>query len=411
MVIRLHRPSLVIAAWGAVLVGVFVVRGDLRVASAVRRGEPPVAVPATPTAPVVVTAGRSPRHALAEPRQRRGRVVDALGFLVVGAEVLAGERSLARTDADGAFAIEVADGGSLDVLVRGKGLQSRRLRIGSASPDPLVVQLLPGAPWDREPAALPATTALRGEGLVHDAQGAPLSGAWVTAIGSNTWSCTDDIGRYVLPLPSGAVTLAVHRADGGDVRGLAARSEPIDVGRTSGIAPLPGIVAAIAGAIRGVVRDSHGSPVEGVPLQASGEGVVRTCESGPGGFFRLGGLAAGRYVVRPFAYRGDVGRPHEVVLDHTAIVDCDLHLVPTGERRLRLLDERGAPVGRAWVVAAFAGERSSVSQTDATGWTAFVSCEDERVPDVAFEVRTGPEFEPLPVRRFEPESSTLVVGL
>ena len=418
MTTRERRPSLLLAVWAALVVLFFVLRGDLRIAGTnAMPGSAPGAAPdaaSVPTSappapgPVVVRAERAPRRAAAT-HTCKGRVVDALGFLVVGAEVQSTAGS-SRTDADGRFQLDAAQGQALDVLVRSKGLQSRRLRVWPVSPDPLVLQLLPAAPWDGEPAPLPAPGELIGEGLARTDQGAPLTFAWVTAIGSGAWSRTDEIGRYSLPLPSPQVTVLVHQPnDIGGVNGLAGRSEPIDVGRAQGVVPLPEITARPAGTIRGVVRDPRGTPIEGVPVRVRGEGIARVFETGPGGRFRLAGLQAGRYVVRPFAFRGALGAPHEVVLDGP-VVDCDLHLQSAEERRLRLLDERGEPLGRAYVATAFAGERNSVAQTDAAGWTAVVMC-DEQPAAVEFEVRTGPDHEPAPVRHYDADRSTLVVGL
>lgn len=412
---RLPKPSLPLAVWGVLLVGFFVVRGDLRIAAAdpldaaasPRPSNLPIAPPTV--APVVVKAERGKHRANAPMQTCRGRVIDALGFLVVGAEVQA-NGTAARTDADGRFQLEVVHGQPLDVLVRSEGLQARRVRVWPTSPDPLVLQLPPAAPWDGEPAALPAPSRLQGEGLVRTENGSPAAFAWVTAIGGDAWSRADEIGRYTLPLPGPQVTLFVHQPDAvGTAHGLAARSESIDVGRTEGVVPLPELVATAAAAIRGVVRDPRGTPIDGVPVQLRGPGITRVLETGPGGAFHVGGLQAGKYTVRPFAFRGALGTPTEITLAD-AVVDCDLHLQSAEERRLRLLDRRGEPVSRAYVATGIAGERSSVAQTDAAGWTAVVMCEADR-GGVEFEVRTGPDHEAAAVHHYDAGSATLVVGL
>jgi len=408
---RLQKPTLLLAVWAAAMVGFFVARGDLRITTAAP-AVPPANVVATaerPVGPVVVTAERGKRRAAPPVQICRGRVIDALGFLVVGAELQA-NGGTARTDADGRFQMEVAPGQPLDVLVRSEGLQPRRVRVWPTSPDPLVLQLAPAAPWDAEPATLPAPSRLQGEGLVRTEQGAPAAFAWVTALGSDAWSRTDEIGRYTLTLPGPQVTLLVHQPDAnGAPQGRAARSEAIDVARTDGVVPLPELTATPAGAIRGIVRDPRGAPIEGVPVQLRGLGFTRVLETGPGGAFHAGGLQAGKYTVRPFAFRGALGTPTEITLAG-ASVDCDLHLQSAEERRLRLLDQRGEPLGRAYVTTAIAGERSSVAQTDAAGWTAVVVCEPDRAA-VAFEVRTGPDLEPAAVRHWDADNATLVVGL
>lgn len=403
---RRRRPTLVLLAWSTLVLGVFVVRGDLRVGARQERPAPP---PAN-AGPVVVRAETATRRPARAVSTCKGRVIDALGFLVVGAEVFANDRAVARTDADGEFQVELPDDVLLDVVVRREGLQARHLRLAPLSPDPLLIQLVPVAPWDADQAPLPPVPAVVGEGVVRAENGQPVAGAWVAAVGGAVWSRTDDIGRYSLPLPAPPVTLVVHRSDAsGETTGLAARTDPIDVGRTEGRVPLPEIVAAPASAIRGVVRDARGTPVEGVPVQVRGEGITRVFDTGRGGTFRLGGLQRGRYVVRPFAFRGALGVPHEIDLSG-AITDCDLRLLSAAERRLRLLDEQGAPVGRAWVATAVAGERSSVAQTDADGWAEVTVCDEPEPAALAFEVRTGDGHEPAAVRHYDADSGTLVVA-
>ncbi len=400
---RTKRPTTVLAAWTVLLLTAFVVRGDLTIAA------PAASAPQSvrPTGPIVVKA-ESARLPVRSSISCRGRVLDALGFLVVGAEVETADRGIERTDADGEFRLDVAEGSFVDVLVRAKGLQSRRLRVSPSTPNPVLVQLRPSAPWDLEPAPLPAASRLLGEGTVRTQGGEPVAGAWVTAVGGDAWSRTDEFGRYVLSLPQSPVTLVVHQPDGsGETPGLVARSEPIDIARTDGRVPLPEVVATRAGVIRGVVRNPRGEPVEGVPVQVQGEGIARVFETGAGGAFRLGGLHPGRYVVRPFAFRGALGAPQDVVLAD-AVVDCDLRMQSAAERRLRLLNERGAPVAHALVAAEFAGERSAVAETDADGWAALVVAE-AAAPSVEFEVRAGEALAAVEVRRFESDSATLVV--
>lgn len=405
---RTKRPTLVLAAWSTLLLGLFVARGDLRIGAAPVAAERPPERAAD--GPVVVRAESATRRPARAESTCKGRVIDGLGFLVVGAEVQAAERGVIRTDADGEFRLELPPEALLEVVVRAKGLQPRRLRLTATTPDAILVQLVPEAPWDEEQAPLPPAPAIVGEGVVRTENGQPVAGAWVTAIGGVVWSRTDEIGRYSLPLPAPPVTLVVHRPDAnGESPGLAARTEPIEVGRAQGRVPLPEIVAAPAGAIRGVVRDARGAPIEGAPVQVRGEGIARVFETGPGGMFRIGGLHRGRYVVRPFAYRGALGLPHEIDLSG-AVVDCDLHLQSAAERRLRLLDERGAPVGRAYVATSLAGERNSVALTDADGWAAVTVCDSVPADEAMFEVRTGEAYEPAAVRSYDAGSATLVVG-
>lgn len=401
-----RRPSIAVVLCAAAVVTVFVVRGDLGLESAARSREVPTTAKGH-RAPVVVRperGGRSRAEAPA-PVSVTGRVFDSLGFLVVGAEVSAPGQPVVRTDADGSFTALVPSAHA-PLLVRARGLQAKWVPANLGGPDPLLVQLAPAAPWDVEPAPPEAAAAsLVGEGVVRGVDGKPLAGAFVTAVGSDRWSRTDDIGRYVLQLPSPNSTLVVHHPDAsGEGRGQAVRSLELQLPRTSGIVPLPELVASLGSALRGTLRDGRGNPVVGAPLQVRGEGLSRIIESGISGMFRIAGLLPGRYEVRPLGFRGALGRGQEVVVD-ASFVDCEVHLQPTDERQLQILDEAGAPVPRAYVAMAFGGERCGVAQADADGRMAI------RVGDEAdFEVRGADGLVELTVRRYEPASGQLVVA-
>jgi hypothetical protein len=407
-----RRPSIVVVSWCVIVLTIFVVSGDLRIEG---KGMSPLAaaVPAS-VKPVVVRPERPSRTPAAGTVARTGRVFDAMGYLVVGAEVIATDRAPDRTNADGEFRLSLPEDRCTNVLVRASGQRPAWLHANAASPDAMVVQLSPAAPWDREhdagPSPLPQAATLHGEGIVRTAAGTPVAGAYVTALGTEFWSRTDEIGRYVLPLSSATATLQVHVPDCGPEQcGLAARLE-VELGRVQGVVPLPEIVAEPASAIRGTVRDSRGSPVAGVPVEVRGEGRARVLDAGAGGIFRLGGLLPGRYQVRALAFRGAIGDVHEITLGAgvgaSMIADCDLQLLAAGERRLRVLDERGSPVGGVYVAASVGGHRCGIAQADANGWAA--------VPvalETHFDVRTPQDFAPVLVRRFESEPATLIVAL
>lgn len=355
--------------------------------------------------PVVVRPERSGRPEPAGTAVIAGRVLDARGFLVVGAEVSARGLGTLRTDADGVFHASVPLATALPLFVRHPGHRARWIVPSLQSPDPLLVQLDPAAPWDVETAAPAAAgPALTGEGIVRGADGRPLAGAYVTAAGSSAWSRTDDIGRYVLPLSGPQATLVVHHPGAG-AGGFAARSEPLTFDRASGALPLPELTAAPAAAIRGTLRDGRGNPLAGVPVQLRGEGLERVFESGSGGVFRIAGLLPGSYELRPFAWRGAAGRRQQVAVDRP-VVDCELQLAPLEDRRLRVLDEHGTPLGRAYVAATVDGARQSVAQTDADGWAAV----SVGLGDVQFEVRPADGSAAMPVRRYESEQARLVVS-
>ncbi|HEU4420339.1 MAG TPA: hypothetical protein VFT55_15485, partial [Planctomycetota bacterium] len=190
-----RRPSIVVVSWCVIVLTIFVVSGDLRIEG---KALAPLVTSSSVTQPLVVRPERPSRAPAAGVVTRTGRVFDAMGYLVVGAEVIAMDRAPERTNADGEFRLSLPEDRSTNVLVRASGQHPVWLRANAASPDALVVQLSPAAPWDREataePSQLPPARApLRGEGLVRTAAGAPVAGAYVTAVGSEFWSRTDEI--------------------------------------------------------------------------------------------------------------------------------------------------------------------------------------------------------------------------
>lgn len=403
------RPSVVVVLCSAIVIGGALVRGDLRVesASALRTGANGATLPRRSGEPVVVKPERAPRNPDVAETTVHGRVLDSRGFLVVGAEVSSSRgQPVVRTDADGEFKATVLANGATNLLVRYQGHRSCWINPQPCSPDPLIVRLGPLAPWDRE-AAQPAVAAaaLTGEGIVRNADGKPLVGAYVKAAGTDVWSKTDDIGRYVLPLPGPTATLVVHHPGSTGDSGFAVRSEPLTFDRSNGVVPLPELVAAPGSQIRGTLRDSRGVPVGGVPVQVRGEGLARVFESNVSGAFRIAGLLPGHYEIRAFAYRGAIGLQQQVVLDRP-VVDCELQMQNLVERRLRVLDESGSPVRRAYVATAVDGARQSVAQADAEGWAAVCVAPG----DVQFEVRGADGVAAMSVRRYESEPSRLVVA-
>jgi hypothetical protein len=403
------RPSVIVVLSSAVVIAVAVARGDLRVESApalCTTAANGAAMPRRSGEPVVVKPERGARSPVEEAIVH-GRVLDSRGFLVVGAEVSSARgQPVVRTDADGEFKATVLADGSTNLLVRYQGHRGCWINPSPCSPDPLLVRLGPVAPWDHEPpepARAPA--ALTGEGIVRNAAGKPLVGAYVKAAGTDVWSRTDDIGRYVLPLPGSTATLVVHHPGSTGDSGFAARSEPLTFDRSSGVVPLPELVAAAGSQIRGTLRDSRGIPVGGVPVQVRGEGLARVFESNVSGAFRIAGLLPGRYEIRAFAFRGAIGVRQEVALDRP-VVDCELQMQNLVERRLRVLDESGSPVRRAYVASAVDGARQSVAQADAEGWAAVCVAPG----DVQFEVRRADGGTAMSVRRYESEQALLVVA-
>jgi hypothetical protein len=213
------RPSVGVVLGAATVLAVFVARGDLGLEPKVRPQETP---PVAEVGPVVVRPERAGRVRAATPAVVSGRVLDSLGFLVVGAEVSAPGQPPVRTDADGAFST-VLPLANAPLLVRARGLRSQWITPNVGGPDPMLVRLAPSAPWDVEPTQpAPGPETYTGEGIVRGIDGKPLAGAFVTAVGSDRWSRTDDIGRYVLALTGPNPTLLVHHPDAsGEGRGQA----------------------------------------------------------------------------------------------------------------------------------------------------------------------------------------------
>lgn len=396
----MQRPSLFVGTWTVLVVGVFVWRGDLRLAHTA----PPESAPAARTRDVV--RAPSPRAVHVATVARKGRIFDALGFLIVGAEVVPMERAPTRTDGDGTFQLDLAEAATTDVLVRADGQAPAWLRVSEGSPDVLALQLVPAAPWDAPPAPPAPVSPLRGEGTIRLGDGSPLGAAFVTAVGTGVWARTDDIGRFVMPLPVPSALLCVHEPNGGaGGAGFASLSPPIVNQRARGAVPLADLVAAPALAIRGIVRDAKGKPVVGLPIAIAGPSLRRVVDTGSGGAFRAGGLLPGRYQVSPFSWRGAVGVATDVALGDASL-DLDVHLVAAEEVRLRVVDEHGGPVAGVYVASSVGGARRGLARADGDGFAAVpVSARTE------FDVRTPQEFAPVSVRRYETDAATLVVAL
>ncbi len=401
---RFKRPSVIVAAWAAVVIAVFVVRGDLRIARASE--VPTVQTPLVGREPLIVRRPVSARPIEVATIMRRGRIFDALGFLVVGAEVVPMDRAALRTDGDGAFEVAMTPGATTDLLVRADGQQPAWLRMSEGSPDVLALQLMPTVPWEQAPTPLVPPSSLRGEGTARGADGKPLAGAFVTAMGTGVWARADDIGRFMLPLPSPLATLLLHAPHGGvGETGFYGTSAPLVNDRTQGAVPVPDLIAAPGLAIRGIVRDARGVPIVGVPIEITGSNLRRVVEAGSGGAFSLGGLVAGDYQARPFAYRGAVGIVHNIEL-RDASVDVDLQLAAAEEVRLRVVDERGSPVAGVFVATSVGGARRGVAQADSDGWAAVPVATQTQ-----FDVRTPAHFAAVTVRRFDADPATLIVAM
>lgn len=418
----LRKPSVAVAAWAVLVLGLFAWRGDLRLdGEGAARSDVEAAQAATDArnaqsdraaaregSPVVVRRNAERDRSRVPHGMRRGRVFDSMGFLVVGAEVVArdavADQGPCRTDADGGFEVDLPTQSVCDVLVRADGKRPVWRRTTAVAPDPLIVGLEPAAPWDAMPQPPSPIAPLRGEGIVRDVDGKPLAGAFVNAVGTGCWARTDDIGRFELPLPSIHVNLrAQAEAPGGSTApgGWAAVAEPFVSPRERGIVPLPELVAERAGSIHGSVRSGGGQAAPGVPVVVRGPGVDRMVETGPSGVFALAGLPPAVYRVTAYAYRGAVSEPVEVRVDR-AIVACDLQLQQLEEAPLQVVDEGGVAMSDSWVVASLHDLRRGVAQTNDDGFVNLPLAQGAR-----FEVRTGDAFAACAVRRFDADADPM----
>lgn len=381
------------------MLGLFVWRGDLSLAASKEHG-----VVREQIKPVVVRRPEAPRL----PRtQRNGRVFDSMGFLLVGAEVVPADGATLKTDADGAFSVDLLRFQSSDLLVRADGQRHEWLRTSALSPDPLAIYMEPSAPWDTSPKPLEPAAMLRGEGEVQGTDRRPLVNAFVNVLGTDCWGMTDETGRFELPLPSTTSTFVVHQPGGEDgFGGFAALSSPFVSPRAQGIVPLPPLIGERAGSIRGVARTTNGDAIAGLTVEIRGPGGRRRVTTGAGGVFVLSGLVPDDYTVAPLAYRGAVGEAVEVKVDR-AVVDCDLHLAKIEEANVRVVDESGALAVGVWVSSNLHGLRRGVDQAGSDGFVNLPVGVSSK-----FEVRMADSFASCLVRQYnaDAEPATLVIA-
>ncbi|MBK8099243.1 MAG: carboxypeptidase regulatory-like domain-containing protein [Planctomycetes bacterium] len=336
----------------------------------------------------------------------QGAVLDTLGFRIVGADVRAPGGEGTRTDADGRFQFLLRQP-TADLTVAANGHRAALLRAFAAMREPVVLALEPAAPWDppldAPPSPEPAT--LFGEGIVGDHAGKPLAAATVQVRETGELAITDELGRYKIALPAGPATLLCHVEGGPDGSGFSATAEPFQASRNRGIVPLPDLVVDRAAMLRGTVRDPVGQPVGGVPLRITGNGFRRFVTTTDNGSFRMSGLPLGNYELFVFAWRGACGNVQPVDIQD-AVVDCDVQLRSTSSRRLQVVQENGTPVARAYVASSFAGLRRGIAQTDADGFASVQAVAES----AEFEVRADGEWRSLPIRKFDPDGSRLVVA-
>ncbi|MFT4841299.1 MAG: hypothetical protein ACI8UD_002205 [Planctomycetota bacterium] len=398
----LRKPSIAVATWSVLVLGLFAWRGDLSLGTPEQREQRAVAL--KQPEPVVVRRPVTPEL----PRtQRSGRVFDSMGFLLVGAEVVPTEGTSLKTDADGMFSVDLLRYQTSDLLVRAPGRRHEWLRTSALSPDPLTICMEPSAPWDTLPEPLEPVAKLRGEGAVQGVDRRPLANAFVNVLGTDCWGVTDETGRFELPLPSLTGRFVVHQLGGeGGLGGLASLSAPFVSPRASGIVPLPTLVGQPAGSIRGTVRTVGGAAIAGLPIEVRGPGGRRRVTTGAGGVFVLSGLVPADYTVEPFAYRGAVGEAVAVKVDR-AMVECDLHLTKIEAANVRVVDENGAIAVGVWVSSSLHGLRRGIDQAGSDGFVNLPVGASSK-----FEVRMADSFASCLVRQYnaDAEPATLVIA-
>jgi hypothetical protein len=396
----MRKPSFYVLLCAGTLVIAFVCSGDLRLGDAAREPVPP-----RTRETVVVRPERAPRQPGTSQASFGGTVFDAMGYLLVGAEVSTAGRQ-ARTDSDGRFRLAVAARGGVDVRVALAGFRPGWKRCLPSGDSTFFLTLEPSAPWDEPVAPPPVVDEIVGEGRIQDEAGKPVARALVQVVETGLATRTDDIGRYAIPLGGDGSRLVVSHDGDGEGGGFCAASEPITLARGARVAPLPDLTTRSGGAIRGTVRDPAGKLVSGVPVRLRGEGHDRVVESGPHGAFRLAGLAAGTYEVLAMAFRGTFGVRQRVELN-AAVVDCEVRLTEAELRRVRVVTEAGCPVPGAYVAASRDGLRRGVARADADGW---VEVQPGPGEGTTFEVRAGNDWRTLELKQVPEDGERLVVA-
>lgn len=399
-----RRPSTYVAICAIVVLSVFVANGDLAVHAGPRAQQQASASPPSP-APTRVVRAPQARSLRGTEVLVSGRLFDVGGMPAAGVPLLHDGRVCATTDGDGGFRVATSEA-FVDLLVGGERHAPMALRASVVAPEMVCAQLAPVAPWDVAPLAPPTPSVLTGEGTVRSAEGVPVAGAYVTAVGVGVWSRTDEIGRYRLPLWDSEPVLVMQRP-GADEQALVARSEPTKLARSRGVVPLPELIAEPGASLRGTLTDPAGEPVEGAQIVVRGEGVSRLCATGTSGRFHVSGLLHGRYVVRALGWRGAIGRSADIVVDDRA-AECRLVLEAMQKRRIQVCSESGAPVGNAYVAVVVDGARSDLARADAGGWAEVGTV----TGPMDFEVRGGERgAEAHAVRSYDADRSRLVVAL
>jgi protocatechuate 3,4-dioxygenase beta subunit len=281
-----------------------------------------------------------------------GRVQDAAGVGLAGARVCVAPRAAACCEA---LSCTFSDGTGHFVLEP----NAERAMVFASLPGyrPLSKKL--HAPLDAGPLLLTLRAGgVRITGVVADASGGPIAGAWLSALGTQdevlALGASDGAGNFGLDVTSGVLRVSA-RADG--------YSEQLQKVR----APSVGVRFALtpASSIVGRTLSAAGLPVGDVQVIALGQDGVRAAppaaHSEEDGTFRLQGLAAGRYALLAVTerWRSDPRSVHVAVAQTAEPVDLVLRPATT---LTAVVNVAGVPCERGSVSAVGAVESHTALQ-------------------------------------------------
>ena len=402
----MNRPSHWILGFFAVVGGTLWWTGALKDYLAARPADPPRRVESDPRSVAVKHTVAPPKPQLSEVG---GTIVDRRGWPVVAAKVRligGGEAETAETDAYGRFRI------------RGPGAMNRILRVEApgrhapmdvhGSVESLALVMQDALPWTEPETAVGQSAAvaddlLVGEGWVRDSAGEAVAGASVVVRETGASTRTDETGRYVLPLPSGAHTFVAW-----STAGEVAVTDTVVPPRKQGKLPLPDLHLARGNTLRGRLRDDDGQSLVGAAIVIENAGVRRTVRTEQGGLFVATGIATGDLRVSVLPVRGHVGRRIAAVVDGDA--DLGEIVLARAEReplRIQVVDPDGVPRPFVHVVAdQAAGLCRAYGQADAHGVVVLAALGSG---ETRFEVRDT-DLEPVNVVSWDELERRLAVA-
>lgn len=397
----MNRPSHWLVAFFVVLGGVLWWGGQLeRIVEA-----QPAPATADPTSTSVVVR----RPARAEPRPTYsvmvGRVIDRLGWPVVGAEITVPGQDGVRavSDADGRFEITVAGAIHRTLRVEARGRHEAEQVRGSL--DELVVVMQDAAPWARERDVLrrfDGDGLLIGEGFVKDVAGSSVARARVVVRGTPAGVLSDPVGRYTIPLPTGPSSVVAF-----DTNGRVAASAPMSHARNQGKVPLPDLVLRDGITLRGRLVDDDGAPCGGATLVLDNDGVTRRSSTDESGGFAIAGLIAGDSHLTVLPHAGHLSLERRLAIDaDTDLGDLVFERASQVPMRLTVVDGEHRPIAHAHVVAEQTSWRRAYGQANEFGQVCLAGLGSG---PIEFEVRSD-ESKPLAVVGWDAVERELVVS-